>query len=171
MHDIHGFSKKKILNVYKSMYLSRQIDEKLFNLFSNENAFYSIRSSGLEASQLAAAYNLNYSKDWSYLSDKDLAFAIGIGLDLKKILTKKILDLKQINKYNFKNFKIINSSSYFGPNFLHSIGSGIVTANDNLNQVVYLSIDSKDIFKGESSISCTTGLIFLANNLKLSLIF
>ena len=149
MHDIHGFSKKKILNVYKSMYLSRQIDEKLFNLFSNENAFYSIRSSGLEASQLAAAYNLNYSKDWSYLSDKDLAFAIGIGLDLKKILTKKILDLKQINKYNFKNFKIINSSSYFGPNFLHSIGSGILTANENLNQVVYLSIDSKDIFKGE----------------------
>ena len=39
MNNIHGFSKKKILDIYKSMYLSRQLDEKLFYLYSDENSY------------------------------------------------------------------------------------------------------------------------------------
>ena len=42
MNNIHGFSKKKILDIYKSMYLSRQLDEKLFYLSSNQKLFSSI---------------------------------------------------------------------------------------------------------------------------------
>ena len=33
MNNIHSISKKKILDIYKSMYLSRQLDEKLFYLY------------------------------------------------------------------------------------------------------------------------------------------
>ncbi len=157
MNNIHGFSKKKILDIYKSMYLSRQLDEKLFYLSSNQKLFSSISSSGFEGCQIAAANNLIPSEDWSYLSNRDLAFSIGIGVDLKKILIKFISDSKRINNHNYYNFKIINKGSFLDPVILPSIGSAISSINENSNQVVYLSIDFKDMLKGEffETIQCS----------------
>ena len=65
-------------------------------------SFNSISSSGFEGCQIAAANNLIPFEDWSYLSKKDLAFSIGMGVDLNKII-KSISDSKKINNYNFKN--------------------------------------------------------------------
>ncbi len=157
MNNIHGFSKKKILDIYKSMYLSRQLDEKLFYLYSDENSFNSISSSGFEGCQIAAANNLIPSEDWSYLSKKDLAFSIGMGVDLNKII-KSISDSKKINNYNHKNFKIINKGDFLEPVILPSIGSAISSINENSNKIVYLSIDTNDMLKGEffETIQCSS---------------
>ena len=157
MNNIHGFSKKKILDIYKSMYLSRQLDEKLFYLYSDENSFNSISSSGFEGCQIAAANNLIPFEDWSYLSKKDLAFSIGMGVDLNKII-KSISDSKKINNYNHKNFKIINKGSFLEPVILPSIGSAISSINENSNKIVYLSIENNDMLKGEffETIQCSS---------------
>ena len=63
---LHGFTKKKLLDIYRKMVLSRHLDDKQLILLKQGKGYFHIGASGHEAAQLAAAESLKPGFDYAY---------------------------------------------------------------------------------------------------------
>ena len=85
MAKLHGFSKKQTLDIYRKMFTSRRLDEKMLVLLKQGKSFFHIGASGHEAAQLAAASLMRPNQDWS-LYYRDGAYCLGLGMTSKEQL-------------------------------------------------------------------------------------
>ena len=80
MPRLHGFTKKRLLDVYRIMAQSRKLDEKMLILLRQGKSFFHIGCSGHEAAQLAAAEVMRPAEDWAYPYYRDLALCLSLGM-------------------------------------------------------------------------------------------
>ena len=70
----------RLVWIYRTMYLSRKMDEKEIQLHRQGRSFFQISAAGHEALQMAAALALRAGSDWffPYYRDRTLALALGV---------------------------------------------------------------------------------------------
>jgi 2-oxoisovalerate dehydrogenase E1 component len=75
-----GLDTEKMVWIYRTMYLSRKMDEKEIQLHRQGRSFFEISAAGHEALQMAAAVCLRAGIDWVslYYRGRTLALALGI---------------------------------------------------------------------------------------------
>ena len=157
MPKLQGFQKKQLLNIYRNMVLARKLDEKEMTLLKQGKAFFHIGCSGHEAAQLAAANNMNPSKDWAYPYYRDAALCLGLGMTGKEQLLSffaKDADPSSGGRqmpqhYGHKDLRIVSQSSPTGTQFLQAVGCAMSRKWEKNNEIVYVSSGEGSTSEGE----------------------
>ena len=86
MKKLNKYSKKELINIYKTMFLSRKLDKKQLILLKQGKGFFHIGASGHEAVQVAAAHSMDNKIDYAYPYYRNQAFCLAYGMTSKQML-------------------------------------------------------------------------------------
>ena len=147
MARFNGFSKQQLLDIYQTMVLARELDNKMLNLLKQGKGFFHMGCSGHEAAQIAAALVIQEGKDWSYPYYRDGAYTLALGVTAREHLLSFLARADDPSSggrqmpmhYSNKNLRIVSQSSATGTQYLQSVGCALTRKLEQNKEVVYVS--------------------------------
>jgi 2-oxoisovalerate dehydrogenase E1 component len=124
-------SSEMLVGAYRTIYLSRQVDDKEIQLKRQNRAFFQINGVGHEAIGVAAALHLKPSYDWFHPYYRDRAFCLQIGMTPLDMLLGSVGSKddpcsggrQMPSHWSAKALHIISQSSPTGTQILQAVGA------------------------------------------------
>jgi 2-oxoisovalerate dehydrogenase E1 component len=179
----HDLTPADLVGAYRTMLLSRRIDDKEIQLKRQNKIFFQISSAGHEAVTLAAGMALRAKHDWFYLYYRDRAICLSLGMTPAEMLYSAVGAAKDPNSggrqmpshWGHHELNIMTASSPTGTQFLQGVGCaeaisrasqlGITEGFAN-DEVVLITTGEGQTSEGEFWESLNT-----ATNLKLPVVY
>lgn len=147
----------ELKRLFRSMLLTRRLDEKMLILLRQGKSFFHIGASGHEAVQVAAAHCLRPGTDWAYPYYRGLAFALALGMTAKEALLCFLSKADDPNSagrqmpahYGHRALRIVSQSSPTGTQFLQAVGTGLSLRRQSREEIVYVSCGDGTTSQGD----------------------
>src|SRR3954451_11553840 len=168
--DYAGLTREDVLRAYRTMVLSRRIDDKEIQLKNQSLIFFQISGAGHEAILVAAGMTLKPGHDWFYPYYRDRALCLALGVTPYEMFLSAVGakddpssgGRQMPSHWGHKVHNIVSGSSPTGTQCLHAIGSAeasvlydkITAIEDrerefHADEVVYVSIGEGASSEGE----------------------
>ncbi len=163
-------SKDMVLGAYRTIYLSRRLDDKEIQFKRQNRAYFQINGVGHEALNVACAMRLRPGYDWFYPYYRDRALCLQLGMTPLEMLLQSVGSKddpssggrQMPSHWGSKRLHIVSQSSPTGTQILHAVGSAEASvyfsrvreaaelaASFNSDEVAYVSLGDGASSEGE----------------------
>ena len=141
------FEVDQLMTVYRTMLLSRRLDEKMLTLLKQGKGFFHIGCAGHEAAQAAVGLYARPGYDWFCMYYRDLCTALSLGMTPKETMLAHLAKADDPNSggrqmsehFGIRRLNVMTTSSSVGAQFLPALGIGMAIQRRREDAFVYVS--------------------------------
>lgn len=155
--SVAQLSDEQLLWSYRTMLLSRLLDEKTITLYKQNKCHFQISCAGHEGIQVAAAKVFRAGHDWLYPYYRDMALMVGLGMTPEQLMMNAMNKVEDPNShgrmmpmhYCSVDLRVPPQSSPTGSQFLQAVGCALGAKMKHLDEVVYVSAGEGTCSQGD----------------------